>query len=260
MHNLFNCPKTNQPRTFESITHFSKWRKQRLAFKRKQFEDKLTPLQYFVTQGFGNERAFTGEHHWTKDVGIYECRCCTQRLFMSDHKYETKSGFPAFWHNIQKSINFTTDHLKAPKVGNAFVDPTLKYKEPIQRIVCSNCESHLGHAFTDGPAPFFKRFMVNSAAIVFVPKPWFEMPEDRKITRARNRFKLLQKKGQRRYNNFLKLEQECRVPSYEERLKKMKGVEKKQLNLQRPKIPKVKSEQTEGREVHFDVKGNLIQQ
>ena len=49
VHNLFDDPKTNQPRTFKTIAHFSKWRKQRLAFKRKQFEDKLTPLQYFVT-------------------------------------------------------------------------------------------------------------------------------------------------------------------------------------------------------------------
>lgn len=43
--------------------------------------------------------------------------------------------------------------------------------------MCSNCDSNLGFVYEDGPAPFFKRFQVNSAALIFKAKPWFKLPE-----------------------------------------------------------------------------------
>ena len=91
----------------------------------------LSPLQYYVTQGCGHERPFTGEHWWTKDVGIYSCASCSQRLFMSDHKYETKSGYPTFWNHILDAIDFKRDKLSRPAYTNAHEDPTLKNKQPV---------------------------------------------------------------------------------------------------------------------------------
>ena len=106
----------------------------------------------------GHERPFSGDLWWTKDVGMYSCKCCTQKLFMSDHKYESKSGYPTFWNHIIDSVEFKKDVLTRPQYSNAFEDPNLKNKVPVQRCLCSNCESHLGFIYDDGPAPFGKRF------------------------------------------------------------------------------------------------------
>lgn len=88
----------------------------------------MTPLQFYVTQGIGHERPFTGDHWWTKDVGMYDCVCCKQKLFISDHKYESKSGYPTFWNHIIDAVDFKNDVLTRPPYNNAFEDPTLKNK------------------------------------------------------------------------------------------------------------------------------------
>lgn len=106
----------------------------------------------------GHERPFTGDYWWTKDVGIYKCRSCTSNLFMSDHKYESKSGYPTFWNHLLDAVDFKRDILTRPNYTNAHEDPTLKNKTPVQRCICSTCESHLGFIYDDGPGPFFKRF------------------------------------------------------------------------------------------------------
>jgi peptide-methionine (R)-S-oxide reductase len=105
----------------------------------------------------GHERPFTGDLWWTKEVGTYSCVSCTQKLFMSDHKYEHKGGYPTFWNHIIDAVDFKSDHLSRPEYNNAFEDSTLKNKQPIHRVICSNCDSNLGIVYEDGPAPFFKR-------------------------------------------------------------------------------------------------------
>lgn len=50
---------------------------------------------------------------------------------MSDHKYESKSGYPTFWNHIIDAVDFKRDVLKRPQYGNAFEDTLLKNKNPI---------------------------------------------------------------------------------------------------------------------------------
>lgn len=140
---------------------------------------------------------------------------------MSDHKFEHKSGYPTFWNHIIDAVDFKSDNLTRPNYGNAFEDPTLKNKKPVQSILCSNCDSNLGFVYEDGPAPFFKRFQINSASLVFKAKPWFKLPEFTLQQRTEMR-KLREKSaaGQKAYRVLLKEERDFRLPKYESRVKR----------------------------------------
>lgn len=169
--------KDGQPRRFKNEEVFKKWVSKHKADWRQHVKEKLAPSQYFITQAVGTERPFTGQYWWTKDAGVYSCACCSQRLFMSEHKFESASGYATFWNHIIDALAFKEDHLALPNVTNAHVDTLLKNKEPVKRCVCSNCEAHIGHIFADGPAPFGKRFQVNSSSLAFLEKPWNQAPK-----------------------------------------------------------------------------------
>jgi len=111
----------------------------------------LTPEQYHILREKGTERAFTGEYAHTKTPGVYRCAACGQELFDSDTKYDSGSGWPSFYQPVDdKQVELHDD--------NTF---------GMQRteVICSKCESHLGHVFPDGPQPTGMRFCINSASL-----------------------------------------------------------------------------------------------
>lgn len=122
-----------------------------MEFEKVDLEERLTPLQYRVTQEAGTERAFTGEYWNTKDPGTYRCVVCDERLFSSDTKYDSGSGWPSFWEALDdEKVNRTVDRSH----GMVRVEAT-----------CANCGAHLGHIFPDGPQPTGERFCMNSASL-----------------------------------------------------------------------------------------------
>ena len=62
-----------------------------------ELKERLTPLQFEVTQNAGTERAFTGEYWDCHDDGVYHCIVCDAALFSSDTKFESGSGWPSFY-------------------------------------------------------------------------------------------------------------------------------------------------------------------
>lgn len=123
----------------------------------KEWAKQLTPSQYHVCRSKGTERPFCGNLLDNKKTGIYTCVCCDLPLFASHSKFNSGTGWPSFFQPIAEE-NITN-----------IVD----YSHGMERveIVCTRCQSHLGHVFEDGPKPTGLRFCLNSESLNFHETP-----------------------------------------------------------------------------------------
>ena len=120
-----------------------------------ELKQKLSPVQFQVTQQEGTERPFQNEYWDNHEDGIYVDVVSGEALFSSRDKFESGTGWPSFTRPlVSENVKTKTDR---------------QFGMTRTEVRSAHADSHLGHLFDDGPKPTGMRYCMNSASMRFIP-------------------------------------------------------------------------------------------
>lgn len=120
-----------------------------------EWKEMLDPESYVVLRLDGTERPNTGKYNIFDEPGKYYCKGCENYLFSSDQKFSSSCGWPSFFDVDEGAVKYLDDYTGG------------RHRTEVR---CTNCDSHLGHVFKDGPTDKTGlRYCINSVALNFEP-------------------------------------------------------------------------------------------
>ena len=140
-----------------TIEEKSPARKDKLVLSESQWRERLTLEQYRILRKRGTEAAFCSPFLDNKKTGVYSCAACGLSLFKTNAKFVSGTGWPSFFQPINRKDIW----LKSDTSFNMYR----------LEVLCSRCDSHLGHLFPDGPADETGlRYCINGESLKFGEK------------------------------------------------------------------------------------------
>ena len=119
---------------------------------KKVINQNLTKKQKDILFNEGTERPFTSSLLYEKREGFYHCANCDKKLFSSNSKFDSGTGWPSFTEALPGAFK--------TKIDYSFGMKRVEYH-------CANCGAHHGHVFEDGPSETGKRFCNNGLCLIF---------------------------------------------------------------------------------------------
>jgi len=127
---------------------------EKLEKSKKEWRELLEPEPYQILFEERTERAFTSSLLNEKRPGTYICAACYLPLFDAATKFESGTGWPSFFREMEGHLGTKRDF--------GLIYPRTEYH-------CIRCGGHQGHVFDDGPKPTGQRWCNNGLALLFVP-------------------------------------------------------------------------------------------
>ena len=132
-----------------------------ISLSENEWRARLSPAQFAILRKHATEQPFTNALKGERSpllsesrAGSYLCAGCGNPLYRSETKYDSRTGWPSFWQEIDGAVGYATDS---------------RFLLTRTEVHCARCGGHLGHVFEDGPEPTGLRHCINALAMTFEP-------------------------------------------------------------------------------------------